>query len=232
MTKKEKIIKYKTSINKIKASTLKELGFKSKTIAKNFAKLTNVNPKEYSNEELLLTALKNKLSMFQKLGLEFNFIKSFDYSSPKVKENRKKKQEKKYNETLEKLNKIENSFEQKFHIKIISDNNVDYFFKSEITEKSLEQTSNHYLNFRDFKMPANKNYMPWEKTEHTRKKTVFLPFNYDIYQNDLTQFKNYLYQIYNDQKFTFKLTFEFSFLLVLTEDARIIGASEGHKTQN
>ena len=66
--------------------------------------------------------------MFQKLGLEFNFIKSFDYSSPKVKENRKKKQEKKYNETLEKLNKIENSFEQKFHIKIISDNNVDYFF--------------------------------------------------------------------------------------------------------
>ena len=76
-------IKYKTSINKIKASTLKELGFKSKTIAKNFAKLTDVNPKEYSNEELLLTALKNKLSMFQKLGLEFNFIKSFDYSSPK-----------------------------------------------------------------------------------------------------------------------------------------------------
>ena len=60
MTKKEKIIKYKTSINKIKASTLKELGFKSKTIAKNFAKLTDVNPKEYSNEELLLTALKNK----------------------------------------------------------------------------------------------------------------------------------------------------------------------------
>ena len=34
MTKKEKIIKYKTSINKIKASILKELGFKSKTIAK------------------------------------------------------------------------------------------------------------------------------------------------------------------------------------------------------
>jgi len=229
MSNTEKIIKYKTSINKIKASTLKELGFKSKTIAKNFAKLTNVNPKEYSNEELLLKALKNKLSMFQKLGLEFNFIKSFDYSSPKVKENRKKKQEKKYNETLEKLNKIENSFEQKFHIKIISDNNVDYFFKSEITEKSLEKTSDHYLKFRDFKMPVNKNYIPWEKTQHTRKKTVFLPFNYDIYKNDLTQFKSYLYQIYNDQKFTFKLTFEFSFLLVLSEDARIVSESEKKK---
>ena len=56
------------------------------------------------------------------------------------------------------------------------------------------------------------------------KSTWIKPFNYDIYQNDLTQFKNYLYQIYNDQKFTFKLTFEFSFLLVLTEDARMISA--------
>ena len=75
-------------------------------------------------------------------------------------------------------------------------------------------------------MPANKNYIPWEKTEHTRKKTVFLPFNYDIYQNDLSQFRNYLYQIYNDQKFTYKLTFEFSFILVLDEDYREIGEKE------
>ena len=143
--------------------------------------------------------------MFQKLGLEFNFIKSFDYSSPKVRENRQKKKEKKYNETLEKINEIKKNIEQNIYIKIISDKQVDYYFKSEITEKSLEKTSNHYLNFIDFKMPANKNYMPWEKTEHTRKKTVFLPFNYDIYTHDLSQFKNYLYQIYNDQKFTFKI---------------------------
>ncbi len=68
-------------------------------------------------------------------------------------------------------------------------------------------------------MPTNTNYIPWEKTQHTRKKTVFLPFNYDIYQNDLSQFRNYLYQIYNYKKFAYKLTFEFSFLLVLTEDA-------------
>ena len=95
MSNTEKIIKYKTNINKIKASTLKEIGFKSKLIAKCFAKLTDVNPKEYSNEELLLTALKNKLSMFQKLGLEFNFIKSFDYSSPKFKENKQKKRKRK-----------------------------------------------------------------------------------------------------------------------------------------
>ena len=231
MTKKEKIIKYKTNINKIKASTLKELGFKSKLIAKKFAKLTDVNPKEYSNEELLLNALKNKLSMFQKLGLEFNFIKSFDYSSPKVKENKQKRKEKKYNETLQKINKIEKNFEQKFDIKILDDKHVDYLFKSEITEKSLVKTSDHYLKFRDFKMPANRNYIPWENTEHKRKKTVFLPFNYDIYEHDLSQFRNYLYQIYNEQKFTYKLTFEFSFLLVLNENYREIGEKEKKKPE-
>ena len=96
MSKNEKIIKYKTSINKIKASTLKEIGFKSKLIANKFAKLTDVNPKEYINEESLLTALKNKLNNFKKLGLEFNYlVKSIDTSSPKIQENRQKKQEKK-----------------------------------------------------------------------------------------------------------------------------------------
>ena len=65
-----------------------------------------------------------------------------------------------------------------------------------------------------------------------KKETVFLPFNYDIYQNDLSQFRNYLYQLYNDQKFTFKLTFEFSFLLVLSEDSRTVSESDRSKTQN
>ena len=63
MSKNEKIIKYKTSINKINASTLKEIGFKSKKIAKKIAKLTDVNPKEYSNDESLVTALKIKILM-------------------------------------------------------------------------------------------------------------------------------------------------------------------------
>jgi hypothetical protein len=39
----------------------------------------------------------------------------------------------------------------------------------------------------------------------------------------LTQFKNDLYKIYNEQKYTFKITFEFSFLLVLDEDYRGLG---------
>ena len=56
----------KNTLTKIKASTLKELGFKSKLIAKKFAKLTDVNPKEFSNEELLLTAL-NMIKRMMKL---------------------------------------------------------------------------------------------------------------------------------------------------------------------
>ena len=60
-----------------------------------FAKLSDVNPKEYSNEEALLNALKNKLNNFKKLGLEFNYlVESIDISSPKIKENRQKKKEK------------------------------------------------------------------------------------------------------------------------------------------
>ena len=79
----------------------------------------------------------------------------------------------------------------------------------------------------NFQYPRNKNYIPWEKTEHKRKKTVFLPFNYDIYTRNLDEFKKYLYEIYNDQKFTFKITFEFSYLLVLAEDKRELASYTG-----
>ena len=45
MNPKIYIIKQKPNISKISAATLKEIGFKSKAIAKNFAKLSDVNPK-------------------------------------------------------------------------------------------------------------------------------------------------------------------------------------------
>ena len=62
------IIKQKPNISKISAVTLKEIGFKSKAIAKNFAKLSDVNPKNFNDESALLKALKNKLENFRKLG--------------------------------------------------------------------------------------------------------------------------------------------------------------------
>ena len=52
--------------------------------------------------------------MFQKLGFDFNIIKSIDISSPKIKEN---KQEKKiYNETLEKNNQLQKNLEKNIFI--------------------------------------------------------------------------------------------------------------------
>ena len=47
-----------------------------------------------------------------------------------------------------------------------------------------------------------------------------------IYKRDLSQFSSYLHQIFNDQKFTFKITFEFSFLLILSDDYRVITDSQ------
>ena len=47
------IIKEKPNISKISAATLKEIGFKSKAIAKNFAKLSDVNPKDFNTESAL-----------------------------------------------------------------------------------------------------------------------------------------------------------------------------------
>jgi len=67
----KKSIKYKTNLNKISASEIKAAGFKSKIIAKNFAKLTDIRAKDYNNEQSLLNALTNKLNQFKKLGLEF-----------------------------------------------------------------------------------------------------------------------------------------------------------------
>ena len=67
MNPKIYIIKQKPNISKISAATLKEIGFKSKAIAKNFAKLSDVNPKDYNNESALLTALKNNFSEFTRV---------------------------------------------------------------------------------------------------------------------------------------------------------------------
>ena len=165
------IMKEKPNISKISAATLKELGFKSKAIAKNFAKLSDVNPKYFNTESALLTALKNKLNNFKKLGLEFNdVVKKINTSTPKIKENRMKKQEKK-NEEL--ITKIDTHLKSKFYIDVIDNNNVNYLIKSDITSKIIVNTSDHYLKFKDFKLPTNKNYVPWEKTEHSRKKTQF-----------------------------------------------------------
>ena len=86
-----------------------------------------------------------------------------------------------------------------------------YFYP---TSKLLSEVSDHYLIVKNYKKSANKDYIPIEKTEHTRKKTFVYDFNGSI-QKVLS---NYLLNIYRQQKFTFKLTIEFSFLRIKVDD--------------
>jgi len=84
------------NIKKIKATDLKDLGFKSKAIAMKFAKILNINIKKASSEESFLNELKTKLNGFKSIGLDFNdTIKKLDLSFQKVEENRRKKEIKK-----------------------------------------------------------------------------------------------------------------------------------------
>jgi hypothetical protein len=119
MNPKIYIIKQKPNISKISAVTLKEIGFKSKTIAKNFAKLSDVNPKNFNDESSLLKALKNKLENFKKLGLEFNdVVKKINTATPKIKQNREIKLEKKVLVLKNKVDKfIEDKKKKKQYIK-------------------------------------------------------------------------------------------------------------------
>ena len=118
------------NISKIKASKLKEIGFKSKAIAKTFAKLSNIKAKKYETEEDFLNALKNKLSNFQKIGLDFTLLKYIDTSSEKVKQNREKKKENKRIETEKKskeiIEKIDTGIKQdrSISINIVNDEKV------------------------------------------------------------------------------------------------------------
>ena len=106
--------------------------------------------------------------------------------------------------------------------RIITDDldNVYYKFYNYMNEQDLKIVSEDYLKFKKYKIGSNKDYVPIEKTEHTRKKTFVYPFN----GNFTKILGNYLLNIYKNQKFTFKLTIEFSFLRIKVDD-------EGFKTK-
>ena len=65
-----------------------------------------------------------------------------------------------------------------------------------MNEQDLKTVSEDYLNFKKYKRGANKDYIPIEKTEHTRKKT----FVYDFNGNFTEILGNYLLNIYRQQK--------------------------------
>ena len=85
-----------------------------------------------------------------------------------------------------------------------------YKFYKEPTSEQLNEVSEHFLKMKQYKKGINRDYVPTEKTEHTRKKT----FVYDFNGNIIRTVGNYLMDIYKQQKYTFKLTIEFSFLRI------------------
>ena len=183
----------------MKAADLKALGFKTKAIAKTFAKLSDVTAKNYKTEYDFIEALKHKVDNFKKLGLEFNnAFKKHDVSSQKVKANRVAKLEKKNQELLQKIDKIiEIKKKKKAMIKPYDIDNAGFYkFYVKPTEPLLHEVSEHYLQVKNYKKGSNKDYTPIEKTEHTRKKTFIYSFNGNV----LKVLNDYLFNIYIDNK--------------------------------
>ena len=56
------------------------------------------------------------------------------------------------------------------------------------------------MKIKEYKRGENKDYVPIEKTEHTRKKTFVYNFNGNVAK----VLNNHLMDIYKQQKFTFK----------------------------
>ena len=67
----------------------------------------------------------------------------------------------------------------------------------------IGEASDHYLDFKNYKVGAHRDYVPWEKVEHARKKTFSFAFD-----GDIATLNNQLYDIYNNQKHTFKINVE------------------------
>jgi hypothetical protein len=101
--------------------------------------------------------------------------------------------------------------------------NIYFHFYNNIIEDYLYKVSEEYLKIVKYKIGSNKDYLPIEKKEHTRKKTFVYPFNGNITKI----LNNYLMNIYKQQKFTFKITIEFSFLLVCVDDENFDSKRKG-----
>ena len=202
ITKIEQKNKPKLSFGKITSKTFKNIGFKSKTIAKKFAILSDVKIKDYTNEQVFLKALHNKLNNFQKLGLDFNdTVKKFDTSSSKVKHNRNVKIIKKNEKLKSKIEKFILSKKVPYEF----DNDKLYKFYVLPTEQLLNDASSHYLVLKNYRRGTNKDYIQKEQTvAHDRKKT----FIYDFDGNILT-LATYLNDIYNQQSIHLNCLFNF-----------------------
>ena len=92
----------------------------------------------------------------------------------------------------------------------VNGNNIYFHFYKNITESYLYKVSEEYLKINKYKIGSNKDYLPIEKTDHTRKKTFVYPFNGNISKI----LNNYLMNIYKQQKIFILLKIEFSKLQI------------------
>ena len=95
-------------------------------------------------------------------------------------ENKFKKSEKELNETLaKKADKLKNLVSYKGFLNDKQDS-IYFHFYNFITDDYLYKVSEEYLKIKKYKIGSNKDYLPIEKTEHTRKKTFVYAFNGNI----------------------------------------------------
>ena len=107
-------------------------------------------------------------------------------------ENKFKKSVKEFHEALDKkADKLKNLVPYKGFLNDKQDN-IYFRFYNFITDDYLYKVSEEYLKIKNYKIGSNKDYVPIEKTEHTRKKTFVYPFNGNITKI----LNNYLMNIY------------------------------------
>ena len=153
----------------------------------------------------ILNNIKKELGKSNELKIKTkkSTVKDFNIENKNVKESKDNNKLKKYDNN-------------KYYQGFINDtlDNIYFHFYNHIKDEYLTETSEQYLKIKNYKKGANKDYIPTEKTEHTRKKTFVYNFN-----GNVTKILNdYLINIYKQQKFTFKLTIEFSFLLIKVDN--------------
>ena len=218
------MVKSNVNISNIKAADLKKIGFKSKAIASKFAQLLDIKTKGYENASEYLNVLESRLKRFNAIGLDFNdSLKNIDTSSKKVKENRQKREEQKFDRQEKTVNELFKIIDKQIEDKkqqSMKPYKIEYFGKDPFytiytslvnnrKEEIVEELSNHYLSYKKYVIKQNRDYTPWEKTPHTRKKTFVYDFN-----GKVEILNQYLNEIYKKQKFTFKITLQFSYLLI------------------
>ena len=204
MSNTEKLIKQLKEIKEIRnqkekdikpAVRIQELKNKLIILAHELSKNKNINDALYRKIQLLTYSKTSE----KKLNESYDILKNIKTNIGKSnelkiktkkstvqdfkKENNKTKHEKELDKILDKnadkLKQYDNLVPYKGFINEKGDD-IYYHFFNYIQDKYLTEISEEYLKIKEYKRGENKDYVPIEKTEHTRKKTFIYPFNGNV----------------------------------------------------